>query len=169
MGTIANAFEFMYYVCNDIDPVLQTPKQYAYYYSSINNNNVRWGEQQYYSPLYGGNYYMYDCSSLIGAALIYAGILDPSIKDYFWTGNMIEVLQNVGFKLFDPALNTLQPGDILLNHNAQSQHTEMLDYYDNATNTWYAMGAHNSHLRPISEQISSRPTNISTPRAIPRT
>lgn len=160
MGTIADAYKFIKYVCNDLvpeptDPDYGTYRPYAYYRADFNNWQVRWGFTEYYA--YGGYYYMYDCSSLIGAALISANLLPASIIPDFYTGNMNDTLVQNGFVRFDPKTNSLQPGDILLNHNATSQHTEMLDRYENGT--WYAMGAHNSHLA-VSQQIDSRPTNI---------
>lgn len=162
MGTIADAYKFIQYVCNDwipepTDPDYGQSRQYAYYRANFNSWQARWGYSPYYA--YGSYYYMYDCSSLIGAALVSAGILPGSIIPDFYTGNMNDILTQNGFIRFDPKTNTLQPGDILLNHNAYSQHTEMLDRYENGT--WYSMGAHNGSLsRP--EQISSRKTNILT-------
>lgn len=168
LGTIADAYKFIQYVCNDLVPEPSdqdygTRREYAYYRANFNNWQARWGYSQYYA--YGGYYYMYDCSSLIGAALVSAGILKPNIIPGFYTGNMIDIMTDTSgtyglhFIRFDPKTNTLQPGDILLNHNAFSQHTEMLDRYVNGT--WYSMGAHNSAL-PVSSQINSRPTDIST-------
>lgn len=162
MGTIADAYKYIQYVCRDLNPDPTDPdygrhKPFAYYRPNFNNQSARWGLQEYYA--YGGYYYMYDCSSLIGAALVSAGILPGSIIPGFYTGNMNEILTQNGFSRFDPKTNTLQPGDILLNHNAFSQHTEMLERYENGS--WYSMGAHNSQL-PVSSQIDSRRTNINT-------
>lgn len=168
MGTIADAYKYIRYVCNDLipdptDPNYGRHRPYAYYRANFNNQLARWGMEPY--SAYGGSYYMFDCSSLIGAALVSAEILKPNIIPSFYTGNMIEIMTDttgtygLHFIRFDPKTNTLQPGDILLNHNAFSQHTEMLDRYENGK--WYSMGAHNSAL-PVSNQINSRPTDIST-------
>lgn len=149
-GVLDIAYNFIKDVCNDIDPETSDPKEYLYFVAGSGNDAQRWGRE-----ILNG-YYRFDCSSLIGAALIYAGMIPEETYPYFWTGNMEEILVQNGFNVFDPNLNTLQPGDILLTHDSNMQHTEMLTLYNESEGRWYSMGARSSHL-PLAEQVSIHP------------
>jgi len=63
----------------------------------------------------------YDCSSLVCAALLAAGLPDSGAS---WTGNMKSCLKKIGF-VWHKGTKGIQWGDIMLVHNSTRQHTEI--------------------------------------------
>ena len=67
----------------------------------------------------------YDCSSLVYYSLLNSGYSESQLGGSypFWTGNMDEILTGIGFERHNYNASELQPGDILLVHNSNRQHT----------------------------------------------
>ena len=67
----------------------------------------------------------YDCSSLVYYSLLNSGYSESQLGGSypFWTGNMDGILTGIGFERHNYNASELQPGDILLVHNSNRQHT----------------------------------------------
>ena len=100
----------------------------------------------------------YDCSSLVISAYEAAGV---SVKEAGagYTGNMRSAFTKVGFEWIpgNPDVNSLQPGDVLLN---EGSHTEM--YIGDGMN----VGAH-SNKDGRDGDSSGKEINISNYRSFP--